>query len=180
MTLLTLQSTPLPRHHGIVRGPRVPHPARGTTNRPTARTSKSQILTTSDGTQRAHLQFELPSASHRGVFERLDDAHVRILQRGVLADQDDLNGLVQTLSARNTRQSALHGLLQKSRPKLTLKSFPSTASTGSSPSRFLAVRRRSHSSSTSLSRTRSTPVHASTAVRGTSTTRYARPSLVPA
>lgn len=41
-----------------------------------------------------HLEVELPATSHRSVLKSLDDTHVRILHRGVLADEDNVNRLV--------------------------------------------------------------------------------------
>jgi hypothetical protein len=50
-----------------------------------------------------YLEFQLPAATHGCVFERLDDAHVRILQGGVFTDENDLNSLVETLGAKKSK-----------------------------------------------------------------------------
>jgi hypothetical protein len=47
------------------------------------------------------LEVELFAAAHRGVFERLDDGHVRVLEGDVLADEDDGDGLVAAFGARS-------------------------------------------------------------------------------
>lgn len=45
------------------------------------------------------LEVELFAAAHRGVFERFDDGHVRVLEGDVFADEDDGDGLVATFGA---------------------------------------------------------------------------------
>lgn len=59
------------------------------------------------------VELELAATTHGRVLERLNDTHVRVLKGSVFADQNDLDRLVQALSAESHVAPACHEVLTR-------------------------------------------------------------------
>lgn len=56
-------------------------------------------LTPTIQTRTAHVQNELSLAPHRGMLQCLDDTHIRVFERGVLADENDGDGVEEAVAS---------------------------------------------------------------------------------